>query len=326
MMSCAPTVVERPKIDLVWPLPPEEPRIKYVDLIKSTIDLGKKSGVVETLFGADDAVSFEKPYGVAVDKDERIYVTDIGKVIVMDLRNKTYDLIGAQTGTGQLRVPIGVGVTRDGRVFVTDTAHAKVFVYTLQGKLITALGHAGEMDNPSGVAFDEQRQIAYVVDTNMHAVFAYSLSDYSKIRTIGERGEDPGLFNFPSNIAVDREGKLYVVDSGNFRVQIFDHTGKFIRTFGKLGDFFGAFARPKGIAVDSDGHIYVVDTAFRNFQIFDQEGQLLLFVGEGGLEPGKFVLPAGIAIDDNDKIYIVDQIPGLVQIFQYLGEKKQKGP
>ncbi len=117
-----------------------------------------------------------------------------------------------------------------------------------------------------------------------------------------------------------------MLDSGNFRVQIFDPEGKFIRSFGGVGSEAGTFARPKGIALDSEGHIYVIDAAFANFQIFDEYGNSLLSVGSNGIEPGMFVLPFGIAIDGKDKIYVVDQINKRVQIFQYLKYDDEKQP
>lgn len=319
VVACAPAP-ERKKIDLVWPLPPDEPKIKFVDMISSTLDLGKKTGLAETLFGEERIEAFNKPYGVAVDKEGKIYVTDIGRVWVLDLENRTYDFIGAEAGTGQLRVPIGAATASDGRVFVTDTAADRVYVY-VKGRYAAALGQTGEFESPSGVALDEVRGLVYVADAKKHIVNVYRLNDYSKIRTIGKRGTETAEFNFPTNIAVDAEGNVYVVDTGNFRVQIFDHEGKYLKTIGKLGDTPGSLARPKGIAIDSEGHIYVIDAAFQNYQIFDKDGNLLLFVGGAGVEPGQFLLPAGIAIDKEDKIYVVNQIPANLQIFQYLGEK-----
>lgn len=317
--ACAPTIGERPRVDLVWPLPPEKPRVKYVDLLTSSLDVGKKGGIAETLFGEEEVVKFDKPYGVAVDNAGRIYITDIGRVIMFDLANKNYDLIGVDAGTGQVLYPIGITTINDGRLFVTDITSDRVFIYK-DSKYVGALGREGELDTPSGVAVDEKQGFVYVVDTRKHAVIVYSLASHEKVKTIGSRGTDPGQFNFPTNIAVDSSGQVFVSDTGNFRIQVFDHNGSYVRSIGMLGDMPGSFARPKGIALDTYDNLYVIDAAFQNFQIFDKEGRLLLYVGEGGAGPGKFLLPAGIAIDKSNRIYVVDQIPGAVQIFQLLGE------
>lgn len=315
---------EKPKIDLVWPSPPDEPRVKFVDIIRSSLDLGKQAGVAESLFGEEKILGFTKPYGVAVDREGKIYITDVARVAVLDLAKKDYSFIGTDPGTGQLRVPIGVAAAADGRLFVTDVAADRIYVYR-SGKFAAAIGGTGELEGPSGIGLDDQRRLLYAVDSKKHHVNVYSLDTYKFIRTIGMRGIADGEFNFPTNIAVDSGGDIYVVDTGNFRVQVFNAEGKFVRSFGKAGDSPGSLARPKGIAIDSEGHVYVVDAGFSNFQIFDQKGNILLFVGEAGSQPGKFQLPAGMTIDKDDRIYVIDQVPGSLQIFQYLGEKSKKG-
>ena len=322
VVSCAPTY-KKADIDMAWPLPPDEPKIKYVETIRSTLDVGMKTGMADALFGEEKAQGMTKPYGVAVDGKGVIYVTDPGRVFVFDMNNSSYGFIGMDPGQGKLALPIGIAISADGRIFVTDVSQDRVFVYR-ERKYIAAIGEKGDLDGPSGVAVDDTRGLVYVTDAKKHYVKVYSSKDYSSVRTIGTRGSETGQFNYPTNITVDTEGKVYVVDSGNFRVQIFDAEGKFLRAIGKLGDMPGSLARPKGIAVDSEGHIYVVDTAFANFQIFDREGTLLLAVGGHGDPPGRFWLPAGMAVDHQDRIYVVDQYPGLVQVFQYMGEKWKK--
>lgn len=320
LFSCAPPVYEHRKLDMVWPLPPEEPKIKFVDYIGSSLDIGKKGTFAEDVFGEERVDSFIKPYGVAVDKMGRIYVTDIGKVWVIDLKNHDYYFIGTEPGIGHLRVSLGIAAASDGRVFVTDLSANRVYVY-LNSKPIATLGLEGEYSSASGVALDEKRELIYVVDSNKHVVNVYSLRDYKKLRTMGNKGTEKGYFHFPTNIALDSQGNLYVVDTGNFRVQVFDPEGKFVRSFGQLGDTPGTFSRPKGIALDSEDNIYIVDAAFQNVQIWNKEGQFLMYLGDGGFDLGQFSLPAGLTIDDEDRIYVVEQVSKRVQIFQYMSKK-----
>jgi len=88
--------------------------------IRSTLDVGKTGGVADTLFGEEENVVLSKPYGVAVDKQGVIYVTEPGRVFAMDIKNKRVDFIGTQPGTGKLSFPVGISVSSDGRLFVTD--------------------------------------------------------------------------------------------------------------------------------------------------------------------------------------------------------------
>jgi DNA-binding beta-propeller fold protein YncE len=322
IVACA-SVPQKRTYDIVWPLPPEQPRIRFVEMFYSNMDVEKAASFSEKLFGEDNPQFLVKPYGVAVDRDGRVYVTCPRRVFVFDKKGGRLDFIGDQPGTGQLKRPIGIAVAPDGRVYVSDVGSARVFIYDSKGRFISAIGHGSEFQTPAGLAIDGKLGRLYVVDTREHHFRAYTLNG-EYLFTVGERGSDPGKFNYPTNVAVDGKGDIYVVDTANFRVQIFDPQGHYLKSIGKLGDRPGEFARPKGIAIDSEGHIYVADAAFNNFQIFDNEGRLLLFVGEGGAEPGRFQLPAGLFIDDEDRIYVADQLNARVQVFQYLGEKWKK--
>ena len=311
---------------LVWPLPPEPPRIRYVMTYHGADDFDtKKPSRWKTLLLGPDESSLRrpetmiKPYGIAVAPDGRVFVTDTAarRVFAFDPELRKVAFIGEQ-GNGRLTKPIGVAVDEQGRVFVADATLGRVFAYSPDGSLALAIGHEGEFKNPSGLAIDRLNKRLYVADASKHQIGCYSTLDGTPVRTIGQRGTGPGQFNFPTNLFVDRDGRLYVADTLNFRMQIFDAGGGFVGTFGEQGDTPGTLNRPKGVGVDSEGHIYVADTSFNNFQVFDANGQLLLVVGGGGSGPGEFLLPAGLYIDSRDRIYVADQGNSRVQVFQYL--------
>jgi len=310
---------------LVWPLPPEQPRIRYVTTFRGVDDFSnKKPSKWKSLLlgndpGGQPSNSMVKPYGIAVAPDGRVFVTDTAarRVFVFDPERKIVSFVG-ESGPGKLAKPIGVAVDELNRVFVADATLNRVFAYAPDGSLAMAIGHEGEFQSPSGLAIDRTNKRVYVADAGKHHVLCYSTEDGSLLRTIGQRGAEPGNFNFPTNLFVDRRGRLYVADTLNFRVQVFDVEGKVVSSFGEQGDTPGTLNRPKGVGVDSEGHIYVADTSFGNFQIFNADGQLLLFVGTAGVEPGEFFLPAGLYIDERDRIYVADQGNSRVQVFQYL--------
>ena len=328
LAACAaPRQAEQPEEagEYVWPLPPEQPRIKYVRSIRTPADIGAKKSlsVADVLLGEPDQLldELEAPYGVHVDKEGRIFVADTGmhKVAVLDIPNKKFEIWGTG-GKGTLTQPAGISSDGQGKIYVTDSQEQRVVVYDRDGRFVTAMGGKDELMRPVGVAVNDALGRVYVADAQGHRIVVYG-TDGRQLFTFGGNGSEPGQFNQPSHIAMDRQGKLYITDGFNFRVQIFDPDGNFLDTFGSIGDGIGQFARPKGVAVDSDGNIYVVDAAFSNFQIFNQAGELLLFVGSGGPNPGQFWLPAGAYIDDQDRIYIADQYNYRIQIFEYLGDR-----
>jgi DNA-binding beta-propeller fold protein YncE len=316
----------RPSGPIVWPLPPEQPRIRYLKTYRGADDfkIRKAPRWKSALLGSDDgglqpSDTLVKPYGIAVSSTGIVYVADTAarRVFVFDPDRRMVTFIG-ERGATKLVKPIGVAVDDDGKVFVADASANRVFGYGADGSLAIAIGGAGELKSPSGLALDQGHKRLYVADSSKHQVMCYSTIDGSHVRTIGGRGGDDGQFNFPTNLFIDAEGRLYVTDTLNFRIQIFDAEGRFVRTFGVQGDTAGTLNRPKGIGVDSEGHIYIADTSFNNFQIFDADGQLLLYVGSAGRGPGEFLLPSGLYIDKLDRIYVADQGNSRVQVFQYL--------
>ena len=315
---------------LVWPLPPEKPRLKYLAQYHGAIDFKKKPGRWKSalLGNAPDTVPadmFVKPYAVAVGPDGRVYVTDTAarRVFVVDREHGAISFIGDR-GNVSLTKPVGIAIDERGFVYVSDATLKRVFAFSQAGNVALAIGRDGEFDSPAGLAIDRIRHVLYVVDSSRHQIVCYSSVDGTRIRTIGTRGSELGEFNFPTNLAVSRDGLVYVADTLNFRIQVFDPDGKPVRAFGTLGDAPGTFNRPKGVAVDSEGHVYVADSAFDNFQVFDAQGQLLLFVGHGGGDAGQFVLPAGIYVDERDQVYVADQGNARVQVFQYLRTEATK--
>jgi DNA-binding beta-propeller fold protein YncE len=311
----------------VWPLPPEPARIRYVTSYRGADDFTtkkKSSGWKALVFGQDSTApempdTLVKPYGVATSRAGLVYVTDTAsrRVFVFDAERRVVTFLGDKQ-PAKLAKPTGIAVDPSGTVFVADATHNRVFGFSPAGDLVIAIGRDGEFENPAGMAIDADRQRLYVADSKKHQVFCYSTADGSAVRTIGRRGSEPGEFNFPTNVSVDKEGRLYVTDTLNFRIQSFDPEGTPQNAFGTLGDTPGSLNRPKGVGVDDEGHIYVADTSFNNFQIFDQAGQLLLFVGSVGSGPGEFFLPAGLFIDGRNRVYVVDQGNARVQVFQYL--------
>ncbi|MGE5650111.1 MAG: 6-bladed beta-propeller, partial [Bacillota bacterium] len=134
----------------------------------------------------------------------------------------------------------------------------------------------------------------------------------------GKRGEDDTGLNFPTHLAFVGD-QLYVSDSMNARVQIFDAQGKFIRSLGQRGLYYGNFTRPKGVTADGAGTIYVVESYYDNLLVFNQEGRFLMPIGGTGKDIGQFYLPSGVWRDAQGRIYVADMFNGRVVIFQFLG-------
>jgi DNA-binding beta-propeller fold protein YncE len=311
----------------VFPPAPETPRFFWERTLYGSADVvpDDDEGRLRRLLTGEvrTGEGLSKPYGIAAHRG-RIYVSDTVDrgVLMFDLAQRRFKRIGVE-GAGALRMPFGLETDGDGNLYVVDGALRRVLVYDAEGNHLRTLGADLKFSRPAGIAIDRARRRIYVVDvggveSEEHRVRAIDLDSGRSLFDIGKRGEGPGEFNLPRDAVVGRDGELYVVDGGNFRVQVFDSEGKFVKTFGAIGRQTGQFSRPKEIAIDGTGNVYVVDTAFGNFQIFDREGRLLLDVGTRGNTdaPARFMLPSGIAVDVDGRVYMVDQFFRKIDVFR----------
>ncbi len=322
--GCVGTPPRPPLPELIWPQPPEVPRISLENVLSRPRDMGIEEGAFQGflryLSGRPEP-ALVSPHGLAVDAQGRIYVVDayLKKVHVFDRGAARHVLWPAAAGGADLVSPIGIAVDeRRGRVYVSDSAQALVRVFARDSGEPLGEMRSGGMGRPTGVAVNTVTDELLVVDTVNAVVLRFALADQRLLGFIGSEGIDAGRFHAPTHIAVSRSGEIIVTDSLNFRIQVFSAKGVFVRSFGAPGDSPGYFSRPRGVAVDSDGNIYVVDALFDNVQVFDQDGRLLMAFGEPGGEPGEFWLPSGIAIDGHDRIYVADSYNKRVQVFRYL--------
>ncbi|MBI4488521.1 MAG: hypothetical protein HY694_05510, partial [Deltaproteobacteria bacterium] len=203
LAGCAPQAVEKP-VDLVWPNPPEVARIKYVRSLSRVDEFGNSgTSWLDYLFGEDASGTMAKPYGVATDKEGRVYVTDSGQgvVWVFDEKNKKVSFLGRE-GQGTLQQPIGIAVDKRGVVFVSDVMLNRVYGLDREGKLVVAIGKKDELANPSGLAIDMASDRLYVTDPRNHKIRVYNSTDGKFLFEFGARGEGEGNLNFPTNLFI----------------------------------------------------------------------------------------------------------------------------
>jgi len=303
--------------ELVWPSPPDEPRVKYVRTLQSDKDYESGLGAItRALAGNSTGISLQNPFDVCADGRGHIWVSDasLGLILFDDVK-KEMSLVGDSSDV-PLKDVRGVACG-DTMVFAGLASSGQVVALTRGGRNLYSIGKRGQFTNPVDVVFDSVKHHVIVVDNKLHRVFVYSEKGDS-LFSFGGRGSDDGLFNFPESAALDTAGNFYVVDALNFRVEIFDSTGKFLRKFGEHGDAWGMFGHPKGITLDPNGNIYVSDSYFHNIQIFNQQGELLLFIGKNSYANDGFQDPVSLAIDQSKKLYVTDQLNRRVQIFQLL--------
>jgi len=311
-----------PKPPVVWPDPPEKPRIRFVMAFRSEDDLasGRWASLSRIMFGgANNDAGMRHPMGLALSDDgDRLYVADLrgSQVLRVELGAKKMTRFAPDEPFEQ---PCNVALDAQENVYVSETKAARVVVFSKDGKRLRTFGK--ESERPTGLAIDRARGVIYVADTSRvtsenHRVLAYTLEG-RLIREIGHgRGSEEGQFNFPSYLAVDAAGNLYVNDAMNFRIQVFDPEGKLLRSYGEAGDTVGALARTKGLAFDAFGNLYVADGEHSVVQIFNKDFQPLMYFGGKAQIVEHFDIPSAIAIDQQkNRIYVANEIQARVNVY-----------
>lgn len=324
------------KETLLWPPPPDQPRFKYLGLLRSAADVTVESEEMQwrkRLTGQSTISSkpvIDKPAGIAV-RNGLVYVAEPSAkgVTVFDLQRRKLFRFG-QREPNSLQRPQSITVDAAGQVYVLDTAQRKVMVFDNLGLFVYSIELGKGYTNPVAVAVSPDGKTIYVVDrgdigNTDHKIVAYAPDGSERFR-LGPRGNGNGQFNIPLAATVGPGGTLYVADAGNFRVQIFDANGKFRTAFGGLGAEPGRFSRPRSIALDPDGNIYVSDAGFNNIQIFDPSGHLLMPLGGLSHEPGpgNYALIAGIAVDEKKYLYVIDHYFTKIEVYSRLSDEEGK--
>lgn len=325
--GCA--TVKRPDFtELLWPPPPQTSRIKFVGLLHNQNDLGRSAGelFVEALLGRKKAPeTLQTPMAVAPSRDgKRLYVSDYAKrnVFVFDFEERRVWFL--HSAIHSFKRPFGVAVDGKDNVYVVDSAQRLIRVFDSKGKFLRDITYE-KLERPTGIAIDTGRRRLYVADSSFrtsenHLIHVFDL-DGTHLKAFGGRGVEEGKLYFPTYLALDGTGNLYVTDTLNARVQAFDAEGRHLKTFGERGDSFGMFDKPKGVALDSFGNVYVVDSTWSNVQIFNRRKQTLLYFAGRGRIPGLLFNPTGIAIDRDNRIYVADAFNGRVSIYQLINTK-----
>ncbi len=210
---------------------------------------------------------------------------------------------------GQFSGPRGLALDARGNLYVADTGNRRVQVFDAQGVFLLSIADP-RMEGPRYVAVDDLGRI-YVSDAS-DRVHLFDDSG-QPLQSFGQPGSLPSQFSQVGDLVVDAAGELYVVDSGNARVQKFSLVRGLLFTFGDTGEEAELLSRPQGITADAVGNVYVGDAA---------SGRILKYA-PGGTFLSALATDVGelreIAIDQRGYLYAADGAQSVVRIIDPQG-------
>lgn len=329
LCACAPTQ-RAVKKRLLWPSPPNEPKLEWVGTYSSKLDFREEGpSLFNMIVGDDEGLQLESPLSIASDSKGKVYVSDFGSAAayVFDFTNKDVYVLGGETLSASIRHMTGISVDARGYAYVADSSSRKIYVIDRDNKLAKVLDLSAFLKSIGMFAIDKRSNRIIIPDIRDNKIVVTDLEG-KHLFTFGRKGDRDGEFNMATAVAVEADGGILVCDSFNARIQRFNPQGVFVDKFGRRGDGIGEFAIIKGIAVDSEGHIYVTDGKESKVSIFSKSGETLLVFGskysqmsEEITAAGGFLVPQGIYVDENDRIYVADQRNRRIQVFQYLNAR-----
>lgn len=281
-------------------------------------DNNKPNGLtsVFSIYGFEED-RLNNPISTAIDVNGNIYIADSAKhrIVVFDSNGNYLDQFGeAGQNKYQLWYPNSVAVAENGKVYVACKQSNRVVIFDSSHK------PTWQIDIPQPLALAIKNKRLYV--TTPRGIMIGDLNG-NLINTFGTRGPNPGQVDFPTGIAVDNKGNIYVADSMNYRVQAFSPEGKSLWTYGKppkkgdaLMDMNRTFGLPGSISIDSDGILYLVDSFDGEIYEMNSNGKVLDKVGSWGHAEGQFYYPAGIAYAGNETFAVADEFNNRVQVIR----------
>jgi peptidylamidoglycolate lyase len=245
--------------------------------------------------------------GVTVDREDHVWVFSRGSHPIVEF-DSDGRIIKAWNDL-PIKSSHGIRVDVEGNVWLIDVAGHRLLKLSPEGTLRMVIGANGGApgNNESKEAFNRPTNVAFAPDGSFFVGDGYVNSRVVKFSKDGEyqlhwgeKGSGDGQFNLVHDLALDAQGRVYVADRENNRIQIFTQDGKY------LGKWTG-FGSPWALwYVAAQNAPYVADGPGDRIFKLDMHGKILGVLGSHGKAPGTLDWPHALAVDSKGAIYVAE--------------------
>ncbi len=262
---------------------------------------------------------FNKPRSLVCDREDNLYVADVtGRIQKFDPQGRF--VLQWQMPQTDLGKPKGMGLDPDGRVLVIEPHYMRVNHFDGEGHLLAQWGkkgtNSGSFILPRAVVVNSRGEYFLSEYTVVDRVQRFSPIRFGSNGTPeelprfetawGEPGMERGRFNRAEGLGIGPDDAVYVADSCNHRIQVFDRDGGFLREHGSAGSAPGQFSYPYDIRVDAHGNQFICEFGNSRITILDAQDRVIEVIGGPGATPGRFSNPWSIAMDSRGNLYVAD--------------------
>ncbi len=270
--------------------------------------IGQVSGVTVDSHG--DVFVFHRAERVWEGEELTLDLIPSPTIFILD--DETGNLIESW-GADMFVMPHGLTIDKDDNIWLTDVGLHQVFKFDRDGNLLMVTGERGVAGEDAD-HFNMPTDIAVAPDGSFYVSDGYGnsrivkfSSDGSYLTSWGSKGTAPVQFDVPHSIALDSQGRVYVADRCNARLQIFDEAGKFIAEWKSA-----SLGRPWAVRINAAGNLFLIDGGDQSefwpdrarVLKLDPKGKILASFGSYGKAPGQFIWPHTIAVGPDDTLYI----------------------
>jgi DNA-binding beta-propeller fold protein YncE len=269
-------------------------------------------------WGGPESKRFSSLGGLAIDRQDRIFVLDGGEIKVTMFNSsgefKPLTPAGGPEFAEMVR-PSGLAVDAAGKIYISDAETHFIYLLGSDGHLVSKWGGMGtanmQFNTPMGLAIDAQNNL-YVADLGNACVKKISARG-EFMKAFGASGSPNERLVSPRAVVINRKDEVIVLDKG--RVVKFSPQGAALATFGREGSGDGEFNNPLGLGLDDDSCLYVADTGNHRIQKFDAQGRFICSWGGRGWGLGLMDTPCAVAVGRDGVVYVAERDNQRIQLF-----------